>query len=93
MEVEQQMEMKLNKLFFYMLQKEPQKTEKEKEVYLYDEMDLGIEKLREYMASGVPAESIELAKLTLTQDGLKAEVVAWSTIAEALVKKSTKVSK
>lgn len=56
-------------------------------------MDPSVEKIREYMAGGVPAESIELTKISIKEDGMKAEVVAWSTIAEALVKKSAKSPK
>jgi uncharacterized protein YoaH (UPF0181 family) len=82
--------MKLEKLFFFMLEKEPQKTEKAKEVYLYDEMEPAVEKIREYMTGGVSAEDIELTKVSIKEEGMKAEVAAWSTIAEALVKKSAK---
>ena len=84
------MEMKLEKLFFFMLEKEPQASEKNKQVILYDEMDPAVEKIREYMSSGIPAEDIELTKVSIKEEGMKAQVVSWSIIAEALVKKSPK---
>lgn len=82
------MEMKLENLFFFMLEKEPQAGGKTKEVFLYDEMAPAIEKIREYMTGEISAEDIELTKISIKEEGMKAEVVSWSTIAEALVKKS-----
>ena len=84
------MEMKLENHFFFMLEKEPQATEgaESKEVSLYDEINPAIEKIREYMTSGVSAEDIELTKVSIKEKGMEAKVVPWSTIAEELVKKS-----
>ena len=84
------MEMKLEKLFFLMLEKQPQTGEKTKEVILYDSMDPAVEKIKKYMTSGVSAEDIELTKVRIKEKGMEAKVVSWSTLAEALVKKSTK---
>jgi hypothetical protein len=84
------MEMKVENLYFFMLEKEPQAKEKSKEVFLYNEMLSAIEKIRVYMTGGVSAENLELTKVTIKEDGMKAEVVAWSTIAEALLKKAPK---
>ena len=84
------MEMKIEKLFFFMLEKKPQGGEKSKEVFLYNEMNPAIEKIREYMTSGVSAEDIELTKVSIKEKGMEAKVVSWSTIAEALVKKRAK---
>lgn len=84
------MEMKLEKLFFFMLERDPQKAEKTKEVCLYDEMAPAVEKIRGYMTSRVSAEDLELTKISIKDEGMKAEVVAWSAIAEALLKKTFK---
>lgn len=84
------MEMKVENLYFFMLEKKPQPKEKSKEVFLYNEMPPAVEKIRGYMTSGVSAENLELTKVTIKEDGMKAEVVAWSTIAEALLKKASK---
>jgi len=82
------MEMKVEKVF-YMLEKKPKKGEKEtrKEIFLYDETAGAIEKISKYMISGVPAEDIELTEVSIEEEGMKARVVSWSAIAEALVKK------
>ena len=86
------MEMKVENLYFFMLEKEPQPKEKSKEVFLYDEMAPAVEKIRGYLAAGVSAEDLELTKISIKEEGMKAEVVAWSTIAEALLKKTPKAS-
>ena len=84
------MEMKIEKVF-YMLEKEPKKGEKEtrKEIFLYNEIDGAIEKISKYMTSGVSTEDIELTEVSIEEEGMKAKVVSWSTIAQALVKKLT----
>ncbi|MBX5321834.1 MAG: hypothetical protein ACQXXG_08810 [Candidatus Bathyarchaeia archaeon] len=87
------MEMKVEKVF-YMLEKKPKKGEKEmkKEVFLYDEMDRAIEKISKYMTGGVSTGDIELTEISIEEEGMKAKVISWSAIAEALVKKLTQKS-
>lgn len=84
------MEMKVENLYFFMLEKKPQQKEKSKEVFLYNEMPPAVEKIRGYMTGGVSAENLELTKISIKEEGMKAEVVAWSTIAETLLKKTPK---
>ena len=84
------MEMKVENLYFFMLEKEPQAKEKSKEVFLYNEVPPAVEKIRVYMTGGASAENLELTKISIKEEGLKAEVVAWSTIAEVLLKKTPK---
>lgn len=87
------MEMKVENIF-YMLEKELQEDEKEskKEIFLYDERDEAVDKISEYMTSGVSSENIELTEISITKEGMKMKVVSWSTIAETLVQKLTKKS-
>lgn len=85
------MEMKIEKIF-YMLEKKPKQGENSKEVLLYDEMAGAVEKISEYMTSGVSAEDIELTEISIEEEPMKMRVVSWSTIAEALVKKLIKKS-
>ena len=82
------MEMKVENVF-YMLEKRPKGSKEGKEVFLYNEMVPAIEKISKYMASGVSSEDIELTEISIKEEGMKAKVVSWSTIAEALVKKLT----
>lgn len=82
------MEMKVEKVF-YMLEKKPKGSKEGKEVFLYNEMAPAIEKISKYMASGVSTEDIELTKISIEEEGMKARVISWSIIAEQLVKKLT----
>lgn len=82
------MEMKVEKVF-YMLEKRPKGSKEGKEVFLYNEMTPAIEKISKYMISGVSTEDIELTEISIKEEGMKAQVISWSTIAEALVKKLT----
>jgi len=85
------MEMKVEKVF-YMLEKKPEGDKETKEVFLYNEIAPAIEKISKYMTSGVSAEDIELTEISIEEKGMKAKVISWSTIAEALVKKLTQKS-
>lgn len=82
------MEMKVEKVF-YMLEKKPKGSKEGKEVFLYNEMAPAIEKISKYMTGGVSTENIELTEISIQEEGMKAKVISWSTIAEALVKKLT----
>jgi len=82
------MEMKVEKTF-YMLERKPKGSKEGKEVFLYNEMAPAIEKIGKYMTGGVSTEDIELTEISIQEEGMKARVVSWSAIAEALVKKLT----
>lgn len=79
------LEMKVDKSF-YMLEKN---SEEVKEVFLYDDMAEAVEKISQYMKSGVSAGDIELTEINIEKEEMEARVVAWSNIAEELVKKLT----
>jgi hypothetical protein len=80
------MEMRVEKSF-YMLEKKD--GEGEKEVFLYDNIVEAVEKISNYMRSGVAADNIELTEINIEKKEMEARVVAWSKIAEELVKRLT----
>jgi len=74
------MEMKV-KGSFYMLQRK----DKDDNIILFNDLAEAVKRISEFLKSGVPAEQIDLTKIDVEQDKIKATGVPWSVIAEKLV--------